>query len=114
MDVFHTNYNMNFSIPFGLTFKKRMIDDTSKVLNGVSICFRINVDYWPVIGDNIQIFHFYAEKKRELFFLLMYGFPSFIVMYVNFLMGDIIGTPHPIRILFVFQLFQPQESSYWI
>ena len=28
-------------------------------------------------------------------------------------MGEIIGTPLPIRILFVFQPFQPHESSYW-
>ena len=72
IEVFHTKYNMNYSKPIGLTFKKRMIDDTSKVLNGISICFRINIDYWPMIGDDIKIFHFGSEKRRQLTFKITY------------------------------------------
>ena len=57
MDVFHTFYNLETDFIVGqrgLTLKREMIQPQKK-LKEMTICFRIKMDFFTIIGDYIPI-----------------------------------------------------------
>ena len=55
LDTFHTLYNIEESFPSaqrGLTFKRPMIENVTK-FQEITICFRVKIDYFTIIGDYI-------------------------------------------------------------
>ena len=57
LDVFHTKYNLDSKFLIGqrgLTFKQQMIKNSTK-FKEMTICFRIKMDFFPIIGDHIPI-----------------------------------------------------------
>ena len=57
LDVFHTNYTLNdeFKTKYrGLTYKRQMIDEQVN-LEAVTICFRMQMDFFTSIGNYIEI-----------------------------------------------------------
>ena len=55
LDTFHTLYNIVEPFPSaqrGLTFKRQMIENVTK-FQEMTICFRVKMDYFTIIGDYI-------------------------------------------------------------
>ena len=53
LDTFHTRYNIEESFPSaqrGLTFKRPMIENATK-FREMTVCFRIKMDFFTIIGD---------------------------------------------------------------
>ena len=58
MDTFHTSYKLDTEFEQGLrglTFKKQMIPTSTK-FKEMTICFRIKMDFFTIIGDYIPLF----------------------------------------------------------
>ena len=58
LDVFHTKYRLDtefLSGQRGLTFKQQMIKNSTKFME-MTICFRIKMDFFTIIGDYIPLF----------------------------------------------------------
>lgn len=57
MDTFHTSYKLDTEFEQGLrglTFKKQMIPASTK-FKEMTICFRIKMDFFTILGDYISI-----------------------------------------------------------
>lgn len=57
LDTFHTFYNLETDFIFGqrgLTLKREMIQPEQK-FKEMTICFRIKMDFFTIIGDYISI-----------------------------------------------------------
>ena len=69
LKAFHTHYNKNFSNAYmGLTLKRGLNARSTNILKGITVCYRINIDYFPIIGDYINIIrlvHEWWDKTAE-------------------------------------------------